>query len=532
MANLEAHVDQVNALNVFPVPDGDTGSNMLATVRAALAEAERLPDGDRQLWRVAEALSFGALMGARGNSGLILSQVLRGMAEVATGKRRADGVDLGRAMRRGAEAAYAAVASPVEGTILTVAREAADAASDAGATDWHVETVLANAVVGAERSVARTPLLLPALREAGVVDSGGHGLFLLLRGLLLDLAEDIDPSGATPAGPGVVPLRSAPEHAVGGYGYETMFLLRANGRPLDPARIRADLDQIGDSVMVAGDGRLANIHVHSPQPDAVIAYALALGTLGQVSVENLDDQASERSASTSHEERGVAPAASSRSDRLGVVAVAPGDGLAQTFKAAGVSQIVRGGASANPSTEELVAAIQATDARDVIVLANHRNVVLVARQAALLARGQQVAVLETRNAAEGIAALLALDTRRDLEGNATAMRAAAAALRTLEVTRAVRDARISGRRIRQGETLVFGPDEGILASGRDRLPTTLAGIETLGDTFELISLYTGKGVDQAEAEELRARVAERFAGVDVEVVEGGQPYYAYLIAVE
>ena len=483
VAHLEAHVDQVNALNVFPVPDGDTGSNMLATVRAALAEAERIPEGERRLDRVAEALSLGALMGARGNSGLILSQVLRGMAGVAHDKRRADGVDLGRALRLGAEAAYAAVGHPVEGTILTVAREAADAAADAGAGEVHVETVLATAVDGAERSVARTPLLLPALREAGVVDSGGHGLFLLLRGLLLDLAVD-DIAGQVLAQPNLAALRSLPDHHEHGYGYETMFVLRANGAPLEPAAIRGGLEEIGESVMVAGDERLANIHVHNEHPDAVIAYGLRLGTLSQISIENLDDQAKAREAQAAEAAHLAPPAAASTAKAsVAVVAVAPGDGLARTFKAAGAASVVRGGATANPSTEELLLGIRKAGAEDVILLTNHRNVLLVARRAAELATDHNVAVIETRNAAEGIGALLVLDPRRDLAANAAAMRSRASAIQTLQVTRAVRDAHMSGHTVRQGETIVLDPDEGLVASGDDRVDVTLRGMKTLTDGF-------------------------------------------------
>ncbi len=540
VAHLEAHVDQVNALNVFPVPDGDTGSNMLATVRAALAEAERLPVGERRLDRVAEALSLGALMGARGNSGLILSQVLRGMAEVARDKHRADGVDLGRALRLGAEAAYAAVGHPVEGTILTVAREAADAAADAGANERHVETVLVTAVDGAERSVARTPLLLPALREAGVVDSGGHGLFLLLRGLLMDLAVDADAPAQIMPQPDLAALLSLAEHDGhgSGYGYETMFVLRANGTPLDPAAIRMQLEEIGESVMVAGDQRLANIHVHNEHPDAVIACGIRHGSLSQISIENLDDQAKARAANAAleaiHPQRApVAAAASSAATTdVAVVAVAQGDGLARTFKAAGAAAIVHGGATANPSTEELLAGIRDTGAANVILLANHKNVVLVARQAAELATGHAVSVIETRNAAEGIGALLALDPRGDLDANTAGMRAAVARMQTLQVTRAVRDARMSGRSVRQGEVLVLDPDEGLVASGEDRVSATLQGLETLAEGFELISLYTGLGVDEAEAEELRERIMERFPGVEIEILDGGQPNYAYLIAAE
>jgi DAK2 domain fusion protein YloV len=574
VANLEMNVEIVNALNVFPVPDGDTGTNMLATVRAALHEAELIPVGERRLHRVAEALSHGALMGARGNSGLILSQVLRGMAEVARDKHRADGVDLGQALRRGAEAAYAAVGQPVEGTILTVAREAAEAAVEGGATERHVETVLETAVTGAQRSVARTPTLLPALREAGVVDSGGHGLFLLLRGMLLDLAEDgasVPETGlATGLAPGLAmpdlaALRNLPEHAEDGYGYETMFMLRATEDTLDLARIRAELQSLGESVMVAGDDHLASVHVHNAEPDRILKYALSVGSLTNVTIENLDEQAAARAGNNGTRpdlggRRGAAgadllagtttvagsalpggsahagPVASSGpgagvTTDVAVVAVAPGEGLERTFTSLGAAAVVRGGATANPSVGELLEGIRRTRAASVVLLPNHRNVVLVARQAAELA-GLDVRVVETRNAAEGIAAMLAFDVRRSAVANAEGMRRAAVSVQTLEVTRAVRDARVAGRAIRQGQTLVLGPDENVIAAGDDRLDALVEALEGLEPGFELVTAYVGIGVGEIEPAQLRERIVERFPGVSVEIVDGGQPYYAYLIAAE
>lgn len=554
VANLESNVELVNALNVFPVPDGDTGTNMLATVRAALEEAERIPVGERRLHRVAEALSHGALMGARGNSGLILSQVLAGMAEVARDKHRADGLDLGRALRRGAELAYAAVGQPVEGTMLTVAREAADAAAEGGTTERHIETVLATAVSGAERSVARTPSLLPALREAGVVDSGGHGLFLLLRGMLLDLADDEDNVGQAFAVPDLAALRSLSEHADHGYGYETMFVVRSEAGELALTTIREELQALGESVMVAGDDHLANVHVHNAEPDRILKYALTLGSLSNITVENLDEQAAARArkngsgpdgsgpsealgpafrpAHASVAERpsvGLAPAITAG---IAVVAVAPGEGIERTFRSLGAAAVVRGGATANPSVEELLGGIRLTGAENVVLLPNHRNVLMVARQAAELSTGQQVLVMETRNAAEGVAALLAFDPRRSAEANAEGMRRAAGGVQTLEVTRAVRDARMAGRAIRQGETMVLGPDENLIAVGDDRLDVLLEAVAQLEPGFELLTAYVGIGVGKIEPAELRERIAEHHPGVEVEIVDGGQPYYAYLISAE
>ncbi len=290
VVNLEAHVDEINNLNVYPVPDGDTGSNMAATVRAALDEAERVAGEPAD--RVAAAISFGALMGARGNSGVITSQIFRGMADGLGGKRRFNGLDLAHALSEGARTAYSAVAKPVEGTILTVIRESAAAAVAAAEHSEDIETVLGATVDAAEHSVARTPTLLAILREAGVVDSGGQGLYRLFQGALLHLV------GQAPAAAARERTATSPKpstlvaHADEGFGYETMFLLQAeSSRPLDVDAIRLHLETIGESVLVAGDARALKVHVHNERPDLVIAYGLQQGALSRISVENLDNQA-------------------------------------------------------------------------------------------------------------------------------------------------------------------------------------------------------------------------------------------------
>ncbi|HEV7604318.1 MAG TPA: DAK2 domain-containing protein, partial [Candidatus Limnocylindrales bacterium] len=439
--NLESHVEEINALNVYPVPDGDTGSNMLATVKAALEEAERAPGGTAE--GIAGAISFGALMGARGNSGVITSQIFRGMAEGLGGKRRFNGLDLAHALSQGAKTAYSAVARPVEGTILTVIREAAEAAVIAAEHDNDLEVVLTATVAAAERSVAKTPSLLAILREAGVVDAGGQGLYRLFQGALLEMVGR-SPAGAVGAqartGAAIKPSTLV-AHADEGFGYETMFLLRPNGSAsLDVDAIRDHLESIGESVLVAGDGRALKIHVHSERPDLVVGYGLGVGLLSRISIENLDDQARDlretrATAFTSDRQPGDDGATSGSGSRarvasttpapaLGVVAVAAGDGLAAIFRDFGVAAIVQGGQSSNPSTGELLEAIGRVEAREVIVLPNNPNVVLAARQVASMA-GRPVSVVPTRNAAEGFAALLALDPTMDAAANIGPMAAAA-----------------------------------------------------------------------------------------------------------
>jgi DAK2 domain fusion protein YloV len=543
VANLETHVDEINALNVYPVPDGDTGSNMLATVKAALDEAEGA--AGRSAERIAAAISFGALMGARGNSGVITSQIFRGMAEGLGGKSHFNGLDLAHALSQGARTAYAAVAKPVEGTILTVIRESADAAVVAAERDNDIEVVLTATLSAAEKSVARTPSLLAILREAGVVDSGGQGLYRLFQGALLHLVGQSSASAVrrrAQAGAGVKPSMLV-AHADEGFGYETMFLLRPNGSgSLDVDAIRDHLESIGESVLVAGDSRALKVHVHNERPDLVVGYGLSVGALSRISVENLDTQArslreAQAAAFTSDAPPAAQPPAAAaqptaaEAPALGVVAVAAGDGLAAIFRDFGVASVVQGGQSANPSTGELLEAIRAVSAREVIVLPNNPNVILAARQVASMA-GRPVSVVPTRNAAEGFAALLALDPTLDAAANAGPMAEAARSVQTVVVTEAVRDATIGLRKVKRGQTIALDPEDGLVAAGGDRDKTVVAAVEALKPGYELLTLFYGDGADLAEAEAMARRIGAVVPGVEVEVRHGGQPFYRYLIAAE
>ena len=537
VANLEVHVDEINALNVYPVPDGDTGSNMLATVKAALDEAEGVAGQPAE--RIAAAISFGALMGARGNSGVITSQIFRGMAEGLGGKSRFNGLDLAHALAQGSKTAYGAVAKPVEGTILTVIRESADAAVIAAERDNDIETVLTATLDAAERSVARTPSLLAILREAGVVDSGGMGLYRLLQGALLHLV------GKSPAGAArdrahagaAVKASTLVAHADEGFGYETMYLLLPNGAGrLDVDAIRDHLESIGESVLVAGDSRALKIHVHNDRPDLVVGYGLGIGTLSKISIENLDNQAKDvretRAAefTSDGQQRSTTRTATETPD-LGVVAVVAGEGLAAIFRDFGVAAVVQGGQSANPSTGELLDAIAAVDAREVIVLPNNPNVVLAARQVAGMA-DRPVVVVPTRNAAEGFAALLSLDPSLDATANAGPMTEAGRSIQSLVVTEAVRDATIGGRKVKRGQTIALDPDDGLVASGGDRDVAVLAAVAALTPGYELLTLFYGDGANLAEAEAMARRIGAATPGIEVEVRHGGQPFYRYLIAAE
>ena len=601
-AALEASVDEVNALNVFPVPDGDTGSNMMATVRAALDEAEALgPTVSAE--RVAAAAAFGALMGARGNSGVITSQILRGIAEGLAGKTRFNALDLANALDQGTKAAYGAVAKPVEGTILTVIREASAAAVMSAERERTLDAVMKTTVNAAHASVAKTPSLLPILREAGVVDSGGQGLFRLFEGAHAYLTGDVSiPAPRLPgaaavaaAGGGHAPSSGASAAHQGappgaglrheGFGYETMFLAQAApGAKLDVDGIRNYLESIGESVLVAGDARAIKVHIHNERPDLVLAYALGLGPLSKISVENLDQQATDvretraaafagdtdgagtasasgasadaNGAGTTDVDRrdaaniidlgaGEAEAASNGSTppgqtasapsaeplALAVVAVAAGEGLAAIFKDFGVHRVVYGGQTANPSTGELLEAVKSIDAREVLLLPNNPNVVLAARQVAAMC-DRTVAVVATRNAAEGFAALLALDPDKGAVKNAGEMTAAGRAIQSLSVTQAVRDATIGGKKVRKGQTIALDPDDGLVAVHDDASKAVLVAIKALSPGFELITVYYGDGGDLASTEALAREIHALGTGAEVEVLHGGQPHYRYLISAE
>ncbi len=568
VANLEAHVDEVNGLNVYPVPDGDTGSNMFATVKAALEEAEAVAGQPAD--RIAAAISFGALMGARGNSGVITSQIFRGMAEGLGGKRRFNGLDLAHALSEGARTAYGAVAKPVEGTILTVIRESAVAAVAAAERDDDLESVLTATLDAAEKSVARTPSLLAILREAGVVDSGGQGLYRLFQGALLHLVGRAPVAGAKRPrqAPGPKPSTLV-AHADDGFGYETMFLLQATGHALlDVDAIRDHLESIGESVLVAGDARALKVHVHNERPDLVIGYGLTLGTMSRISVENLDNQARdvrEARAATFTGEAGEAGEAGADAPRdstavpsaaaadaptatattlassngtaareepaLAVVAVTAGEGLAAIFRDFGVAAVVQGGQSANPSTGELLEAVGNVPAREVLLLPNNPNVVLAARQVASMS-GRPVAVVPTRNAAEGFAALLALDPGQDAAANVGPMTEAGRGIQTVVVTEAVRDATIGGRKVKRGQTIALDPDDGLIAVDSDRERCVLAAMAALTPGYELITMFYGDGADLAETEAMARRIGTVLPGTEIEVRHGGQPFYRYLIAAE
>ncbi len=519
-AFLQRHIDALNAINVFPVPDGDTGTNLYLTMRAALAEAEQAPSD--AVGETLEALARGALMGARGNSGVILSQILRGFARAASSRDTLDAETLAAALELGAQYAYEAVSAPREGTMLTVVREAAGAARRHAADD--PEAALEATARAAGEAVERTPELLPVLKEAGVVDAGGKGLSVLLDGALRALRGEPPPE--EPAAPEVdashvaAAALLARQHDGHPVGYCVEFLVRGQG--LDRARLERELSAVGESVLVVGNHDLLRVHVHAREPERALAFGRALGDVTNVKVDDMDAQLhrfveGERAGTA---ETGVA-----------IVAVARGAGLEEALRSVGVRRVVPGGPTMNPSTREVLEAIESCPEDRVFVLPDNKNVELVARQAAAQS-SKQVYVIPTRSVPEGIAAAMALDPDADDETNARRMAEAAASVRWAEVTLAARETSHGGRRIRAGQpiALVQGELTVVADSVEDAVCQAVREMSTQDAT--LLTLFAGEGVSDEEARSLAERLGERYPQLEVEVVRGDQPHHPYILSME
>lgn len=516
---LERHSAYINSLNVFPVPDGDSGTNMLLTMQAALKEVNSSPEHSASA--ICAALSHGALLGARGNSGVILSQIVRGFARAIDKKETITANDFAVAMVEGSRTAYKGVVKPVEGTILTVCREAADAAMVASAQSHDLRAVLAKTVEGARISVVRTPMLLPVLKEAGVVDAGGQGLLVILEGGLKYLNGE--PMDLAAVGQGAQAL----EHMVReeGWGFDIQFHIR--GKDLDVDSIRDQIGNMGESALIVGDSTLIKVHVHAPRPGAILDYGCSLGTITNVVVENMQEQyidfmsgQSARPAVTAEEIAGMT-----------TVAVAPGAGLARVFESLGVGAIISGGQTMNPSTQDILKAIHAVKTDQVIVLPNNKNIALAAEQAKQLTK-KTVAIVPTTTVPQGIAALLAFNFQNDLETNVQAMAAAAKHIKTLEVTTATRSAKFDGVEVKEGQTIGL-IDDVLAAAGEERTALTLSALKQMGtDDSEIITIYYGDSVSAREAETLGDQIRKCFPNQEVEIVSGGQPHYHYIISVE
>jgi len=536
-AVLDENRSKVDALNVFPVPDGDTGTNMSLTMKSAAAEVGKC--GSNRLGDLAQAASMGSLMGARGNSGVILSQLFRGLAKALEGKEAAGPIELAWAFQEGVNTAYKAVMKPVEGTILTVAREAARAAVVAARENADILGVLRAALESAEKTLAQTPDMLPVLKQSGVVDAGGKGLVYILTGVIESILGgrmDVRTVQKKP-----VEFLISEEMGDIVYPYDTQFLIKGKG--LAAAQIRARLQEMGDSLLVVGSEDLVRVHIHTDNPGRVLDYCVRLGTLTGIVIENMKEQhealksVANGDANGEHDEAVGAPILPQDNGdyavekEVGVAAVALGAGLEEVLKSLGVDEIVSGGQTMNPSTEDVLNAIQRVRARRVIFLPNNGNIILAAKQAKRLAN-RKVYVVPTKTIPQGIAALLAFRPDANMETNLKRMAKAVRRVKTGEITYAVRSTSLNGMTIQPGDVLgMWDGDIAIKGSNPEEVLFELAE-KMLGPDDEILTVFYGDLVPQEKGESLAAELARRFPQVDVEVRFGGQPLYYYIMSVE
>jgi uncharacterized protein len=518
---LAANHEEANRLNVFPVPDGDTGTNMLLTLQSAV---EDIKDSNAaEVSKIAKLASHGSLMGARGNSGVILSQIFRGFARAVEGKSSLTPRELAAAFEEAANAAYRAVNKPTEGTILTVAREAGRAATAAAASpDATVPSVIAAAAAGARDAVLKTPSQLQILREAGVVDAGGFGLQVILEGMLKTVEESAFLT-STQTATKSQPSQVAFELPEGGWGYCTEFLIEGSGLDLDV--IRNQIEALGNSVLVVGEPELVKVHVHTDDPSRVITLAGGYGKLLKLNVGDM---------STQHkriiEGDGVA-SKPPRPNGAGLVAVVAGKGLVEIFRGLGVDAIVEGGQSMNPSTQDMLLAIESLPYQEVILLPNNRNVVLAAKQVTGLTQ-KKVYIVETHSVPQGVAAVVAFRPDRSGAENAATMKAEAERVQTIEVTHAVRDTRSNGLKVKKGDVIGLINDKLEFAGG-DYADVVNRALGKLGpDSYELVTVYRGEGASDDELASLQSSIQSSYPGLEVEVQQGDQQHYPFILSVE
>ena len=522
---LEKSSADIDALNVFPVPDGDTGTNMMLTMRSTMEEAYRAPDHSAA--GVAHAMAKGALMGARGNSGVILSQIWRGLAQGLEEKEAFNAAELAEALEKSALTAYKGVSNPVEGTMLTVIRDSAKAARtqvEEGNDD--IVQVLEAVVDAAGDSVANTPRLLKVLKDAGVVDAGGQGIYTLFEGALRYLKGETEqmrlrkPQMIVSELPYTAPLPQVSSAEEVPYGYCTEFLLK--GELLDPEEIRKRLEKKGESLIVVGDDSAVRIHIHTLTPGNIISIASKLGTLHQVSIRNMDEQHQDF-LEMQKEKMPITDTA--------VIAVAAGDGLNDVFGSLGAAAVVPGGQTMNPSTKDILQTVESTPSDNVIILPNNKNIIATANQVQSLTQ-KKIKVVPTRTIPQGVVALLAFDYEADFKANAEIMEKALASVKTIEVTRSVRATQINGLKIRRKQPIGLLDGE-LTAAGDTDLEVVNQLFSRLDmDEAEVVTIYYGAEADEAAAGEISDSITDQYPKLQVEVIRGGQPHYSYIISVE
>lgn len=545
--NLDSKKDWINELNVFPVPDGDTGTNMTMTIMSAAKEVSSLTEPT--MVELAKAISSGSLRGARGNSGVILSQLFRGFCKVIKEYDEIDVTILCEACQKAVETAYKAVMKPKEGTILTVAKGAAEKALELSDETEDVVTFVEEVIKQAEYVLDQTPEMLPVLKQAGVVDSGGQGLVQVLKGAYDALiGKEIDytiegaPTGAAPA------KISAETEAEIKFGYCTEFIIVLNAPMSDNEEhaYKAFLESIGDSIVVVADDEIVKTHVHTNDPGLALQKALTFGSLSKIKIDNMREEHQEKlikdsqklAAQQKAEEEAYEAAQADEmtnnmpAKEMGFVSVSIGEGMNEVFRGLGVDYLIEGGQTMNPSTEDMLNAIEHVNAKTVFILPNNKNIIMAANQAVDLVEDKQIIVIPTKTIPQGITALVNYIPDHSAEENKEQMMAEIENVKTGQVTYAVRDTEIDGKTIKQNDFMGIG-DKSILSVGTDLMATTLEMVDAMVDEDSaIVSIYFGSDSDEDSANELAAAIEEKYPDVEVEVNDGGQPIYYYVISVE
>lgn len=523
---------EINALNVFPVPDGDTGTNMSLTLIAAAGELWD-KGGKAKLGDAASLAANGALRGARGNSGVITSQLIRGLSKELAGMESAGAAELAAAMRRGVKTAYKAVMKPKEGTILTVAAACADAAEALAQDEGDVSAFLAGVIEAGNAMLAKTTDMLPQLKQAGVVDAGGAGLIAILEGWLEALNTDGEISLEREAAGGQAPSAAASAPADITYGYCTEFFINAGDASGSVTeKLKKYLETVGDSIVAVGTDEVVKVHVHTDHPGDVLERALLIGEISGIKIDNMRIQHKNIIDFGDGEQAPAGAAKAMERKKTGFAAVCAGDGMADIFRALGADAVIEGGQTMNPSAEDILRAVESIAADNVYILPNNKNIILAAEQAAKLARDVRVTVVPSRTMPEGIAAILAYDEGADAAASAEAMKEAASAVVTASVTYAVHETTIDGRKITEGDILgLIGSGIAVVAKSIQNAAKTLLD-KAVAEDSSIITIFYGGGVTQNLADELVAYAEAKFPDCEVELQYGGQPLYYYIISVE
>lgn len=532
--NISNSRQAVDALNIFPVPDGDTGTNMSMTINAAAADIAAMPE-DSSLGEVSKRTASALLRGARGNSGVILSLIFRGMSKAFKGLDEAGSKDVAKAFRMGCDAAYKAVMKPTEGTILTVVRKAAEAAEEiADIQDEPLEVCFA-ALQAAKQALAKTPEQLPVLKKAGVVDAGGQGLVLIFEGIQSvfennAIVQPIDGEKKEEKQSDKSTVAAADEEIKFGYCSEFLIEKEKSAGEKDPLKLRAYLESIGDCVVVVDDNDIIKVHVHSNCPGDVIQSALKYGQLINIKIDNMRYQHRNADEGKKADEAKIAEP----ENEYGFVAVCAGEGLQGLFTDLGADVVVSGGQTMNPSTDNILNAINQTPAKTVFVLPNNKNIIMAAQQAVPLAKDRTVIVLQTKTIPQGISAMLSFDETQDAQANKESMTEAAGAVETGQVTFAARDSEVDGKPIKQGQMMGMA-NGAIKFIGDDKEQIAFETAESMIDTsvHSLVTIIFGEGADESGAQVVEQKLGEKFGSdIEISIVDGGQPVYYYIISVE